>query len=326
MGADGGGRYRELDEQAERLGRRLRGLGVERDAIVGVAIGKSVELVVGLLGVLKAGGAYLPLDPSYPSERLAFIVGDAAPRAILTAGADPIPDAAIPRLDVAAIAAEASSGVAGASHAPDLAYVIYTSARRAARRPVSHRNLSKLIPAQRGVLAHAKDRTTQLASVAFDASAWEIWPTLVAGATLHLVPPDLAAAPVELSRWLVENGITVSFLPTPVAEAALALAWPAHTALRFLLTGGDRLHVFPPPGLPFQLVNNYGPTETTVVATSGTIAPEPRGSALPSIGRPVANARLYILDQRRRPVLPGAVGELYIGGAGVARAYLNRPS
>ncbi|PYQ23999.1 MAG: hypothetical protein DMF81_06875 [Acidobacteria bacterium] len=322
--------YRELEEQAERVAQRLRAVGVGRETIVGVAIGRSVELVAGLLGVLKAGGAYLPLDPSYPSQRLAFIVGDAAPQAILIAGADPIPGSTIPRLDVAAIAAEAGAPAFARepARADDLAYVIYTSGSTGAPKGVmvTHRSLANLVSWHTEAFSlTAKDRTTQLASVAFDASAWEIWPTLAAGATLCLVPPHLSAAPPELSRWLVDHEITISFLPTPVAEAALSLAWPPGTALRFLLTGGDRLHAFPPPGLPFQLVNNYGPTEITIVATSGPVGPPAGGGALPSIGRPVANARVYVLDRRRRPVLPGVVGELYIGGAGVARGYLNRP-
>nr|AYN44243.1 nonribosomal peptide synthetase [Cloning vector H69C977B_s05]AYN44279.1 nonribosomal peptide synthetase [Cloning vector H69C977B_s11]AYN44303.1 nonribosomal peptide synthetase [Cloning vector H69C977B_s15] len=331
VGADGQKlSYRELDERADRVARRLRLLGAGRETIVGVCIGRSVELVVGLLGVLKAGAAYMPLDPNYPRERLAYLVGDASPAAILNTGVDPVPDTRIPRLDISRVSLEAGAPdapVREASHLEDLAYVIYTSGSTGAPKGVlaSHRNLLNLISWHTEAFGlTAKDRTTQLASVAFDAAVWEIWPTLTAGATLHLVPPELPAAPAELSRWLVERQITISFLPTAVAEAALLLPWPGNCALRFMLTGGDRLHVVPPPDLPFRLVNNYGPTETTVVATSGIVGAESR-NGLPSIGRPIANARIYILDRMRRPVLPGVLGELYIGGAGVTRGYLNRP-
>ncbi|XXF74928.1 amino acid adenylation domain-containing protein [Myxococcaceae bacterium GXIMD 01537] len=322
--------YRELDERAERVARQLRRLGAGRETIVGVCIGRSVDLVVALLGVLKAGAAYLPLDPNYPADRLAYIVGDASPAVLIHAGPDPLPDTRIPRLDIARVSSEAAALDAPAPDAArldDLAYVIYTSGSTGAPKGVlvTHRNLLNLVSWHTEAFGlTAKDRTTQLASVAFDAAVWEVWPTLAAGAELHLVPPELTAAPPDLARWLVDRRITISFLPTPVAEAALALPWPEDCALRFMLTGGDRLHAVPPAGLPFRLVNNYGPTETTVVATSGIVEPEhPNG--LPSIGRPLANARIYVLDRMRRPVLPGVMGELYIGGAGVARGYLNRP-
>nr|AYN44369.1 nonribosomal peptide synthetase [Cloning vector H69C977B_s26] len=322
--------YRELDRRAERVARHLRQLGAGRERIVGVCIGRSVEMVVALLGVLKAGAAYLPLDPNYPAERLAYIVGDAAPVAILNTGADPIADTRVPRLDVSRVLNETATPDVPAKEPvqlDDLAYVIYTSGSTGAPKGVlvTHRNLMNLVSWHTEAFGlTAKDRTTQLASTAFDASVWEIWPTLAAGATLHLVPPELSSAPSDLANWLVAQQISISFLPTVVAEAVLALQWPSPCALRFVLTGGDRLHATPPAGLPFQLVNNYGPTETTVVATSGTVAPDGK-QGLPSIGRPVANARIYILDRQRRPVLPGVIGELYIGGVGVTRGYLNRP-
>ncbi|WNZ58795.1 amino acid adenylation domain-containing protein [Myxococcus sp. MxC21-1] len=322
--------YRELDRRAERVARHLRQLGAGRERIVGVCIGRSVEMVVSLLGVLKAGAAYLPLDPNYPAERLAYIVGDAAPVAILNTGADPIADTRVPRLDISRVLNETDTPDVPTKEPvrlDDLAYVIYTSGSTGAPKGVlvTHRNLMNLVSWHTETFSlTAKDRMTQLASIAFDAAVWEIWPTLAAGATLHLVAPELSSAPADLANWLVAQQISISFLPTVIAEAVLALPWPSPCALRFVLTGGDRLHATPPAGLPFQLVNNYGPTETTVVATSGTVAPDGK-QGLPSIGRPVANARIYILDRQRRPVLPGVIGELYIGGAGVTRGYLNRP-
>nr|APZ78729.1 nonribosomal peptide synthetase [Myxococcus sp.] len=319
--------YRELDARAERVARHLRQLGAGRERLVGVCIPRSPEMVVALLGVLKAGAAYLPLDPNYPAERLAYIVGDASPVAILNTGADPIADTRIPRLDVTNTADAPAAPAIEAAQLDDLAYVIYTSGSTGAPKGVlvTHRNLHNLVSWHTEAFGlSAKDRTTQVAGIAFDASVWEIWPTLAAGAQLHLVSPELSTAPEALVQWLVERGITVAFLPTVLAEAAMALPWPSACALRYLLTGGDRLHAVPPPGLPFQLVNNYGPTETTVVATSGVVDAEDT-QGLPSIGRPVSNARIYILDRQRQPVIPGVIGELYIGGAGVTRGYLNRP-
>jgi amino acid adenylation domain-containing protein len=334
--------YRELDSRAEAVAAELRRIRAQRraadrsdsgpkDTIVGVAIGRSIDLVVALLGVLKAGAAYLPLDPAYPRDRLALVVEDASPSAILIAGEDPISDTRIPRLAVDRLRAQERTPERSADEPRDLealAYLIYTSGSTG--RPkgvlVSHRNLANLIAWHTEAFRlTAKDRTTQVASISFDAACWEIWPTLSAGASLYIVPPDLGAAPAELVRWITDNGITISFLSTPVAEAAIALPWPKSAALRYLLTGGDRLHAFAPPHLPFQLVNNYGPTETTVVATSGVVPASTGAEGLPAIGRPVANARIYILDRKKSPVPPGTVGELFIGGAGVARGYLNRP-
>jgi acyl-coenzyme A synthetase/AMP-(fatty) acid ligase/acyl carrier protein len=171
----------------------------------------------------------------------------------------------------------------------------------------------------------ADDRAPLYASPAFDAAVWEIWPYLVSGASVHLPPDAVRTDPEALRDWLVAHAITIGFVPTPVAERLIALPWPTWTALRTLLTGADTLHRYPPDGLPFVLVNNYGPTECTVVTTSGPVEPEPFGETLPTIGRPIDNVDVLILDEAMRPVAPDAAGELYIGGAGLARGYRGRP-
>src|SRR5207302_8714001 len=151
------------------------------------------------------------------------------------------------------------------------------------------------------------------------------WPYLTAGASLHLPEDSSRTNPESLRRWLLRQEITISFVPTPLAERLIALSWPARTSLRILLTGGDVLHRFPSRELPFTLVNNYGPTECTVVATSGPVGARTESSSRPTIGLPIANTQIYVLDQNLKRVADGTSGELFIGGAGVGRGYLNHP-
>jgi len=212
--------------------------------------------------------------------------------------------------------------------AGDLAYVIYTSGSTG--RPkgveVTHCSLLNL------VFWHARafdvtpaDRATQLASPSFDAAVWEIWPYLTSGASVHVPDEATRVSPTALRDWLVAESVTITFVPTPMAEAVMALDWPAGTALRTLLTGGDVLHRHPPAGLPFALVNNYGPTEGTVVATSCVVPPAGHEDRLPTIGRPIANTRLHVLDEALRPVPAGEPGELCLAGDGLARGYRGQP-
>jgi len=154
---------------------------------------------------------------------------------------------------------------------------------------------------------------------------WELWPYLLAGASVHLPPPETAHDPGELRDWLVAQQITISFLPTAVAERVMALDWPKACALRILLTGADTLRHYPRRGLPFQLVNNYGPTECTVVATSGVVEVGNSSAVLPPIGRPILGTEVYILDEKMQPLPVNTTGEMYIAGVGVARGYRHRP-
>jgi amino acid adenylation domain-containing protein len=327
--------YGQLERRANQLAQRLRALGVDRDRPVGLCLERSAALVVGAVGILKAGCAYLALDPSHPQERLDFMLGDSGVDVLVTngpvAGRLDTAQATLVALDADRADLELEPAVAPTvgDAAGDLAYVIYTSGSTGAPNGVliEHASLCNLIFWHRHVFAVTEaDRATQIASPAFDAAVWELWPYLTAGASIHVPTDEVRADPVALRDWLIAERVTMSFLPTALAEAVLTLDWPAELSLRCLLTGGDTLHRYPSPDLSFAVVNNYGPTEGTVVATSGVVRPNPNPLGAPSIGKPIANVRAYVVDDRLDPVAVGTPGELLIGGAGVARGYLNRPA
>ncbi|MEG5081816.1 amino acid adenylation domain-containing protein [Microcoleus sp. AT8-B4] len=226
------------------------------------------------------------------------------------------------------ISQEIADNPTSAVTAENLVYAIYTSGSTGKPKGVEieHGSLLNLVFwHQREFGVSAGDRATQIAAIGFDACGWEIWPYLAAGASIYFPEDDIRRDPEKLQNWLVSKAITISFLPTPLAEKVLLLDWPQTTALRILLTGGEKLQKHPLKSHPFKLVNNYGPTENTVVTTSGYIPVTEQTDIAPTIGRPIANTQIYILDKYLQPVAIGVVGELYIGGNGLARGYLNRP-
>ncbi|MGH7829001.1 MAG: non-ribosomal peptide synthetase, partial [Candidatus Binatia bacterium] len=210
----------------------------------------------------------------------------------------------------------------------NLAYVIYTSASTGRPKGVGipHAGLVNLVTwHQRVYGVTPTDRATQVASPAFDAAGWELWPYLTAGGSVHIPDEETVAFPSKLLRWLAAEKITICFLPTPLAEAVLEEPWPNGLALRVLLTGGDKLHRRPERALPFCLANNYGPTENSVVTTWVPDVAATESEVPPPIGRPVTNTQTYLLDSHLQPVPVGVPAELHIGGVGLARGYLNRP-
>jgi amino acid adenylation domain-containing protein len=324
--------YAELDTRAGHLADRLHDLGVGPDAVVAVCLPRSAAFIVATLAILKSGAAYMPVDPSSPAERLAFMLTDCGPRAIIVdpAAGHPIPDGPWAEIDVREAAIPLGSGARQHDVVKDehLAYVIYTSGSTGQPKgvEVTHGSLANLVAwHQRAFEVAPGTRAHLYASPAFDAAVWETWPYLTAGASVHLPPDAVRVDPEALRDWMLAERITIGFVPTPVAERLLGLAWPASTPLRTLLTGADTLHRYPPATLPFALVNNYGPTECTVVTTSGIVGCTPMPDALPSIGRAVDNVEVLVLDDASRPVAPGTAGELHIGGAGLARGYRHRP-
>jgi amino acid adenylation domain-containing protein len=331
--------YGELNARANQLSHLLRSHGVGPDVPVGLCMDRSVDLAIAALAILKAGGAYVPLDPTYPSNRLAALLEDSGTFLLVTqpdisqqlpAGkwrtiildADGLTTADYPSTDYP------STSPVEETKPENLAYIIFTSGSTGRPKGVqiTHASLLNLVSWHRHAFNVVRsDHATLQSSPGFDAAVWELWPYLAAGATVHVVDEAVRTIPERLRDWMVRNGITISFLPTVLAEGMIDLPWPPETALRTLLTGADTLRRYPRRDLPFALVNNYGPTECTVVATSATIYPGESCDQLPSIGRPIENTQVYIVDEELKPVPAGAAGELLIGGVGVARGYLGAP-
>jgi amino acid adenylation domain-containing protein len=326
--------YADLAARASRLAGALRELGAAQ-APVGLLALRSPELVLGALAVLMAGEAYAPLDPASPPDRLAAVARTSGMSVLLSAeGEAAWAPAGVRVLTLSAEdEAEPPAAVPAISTLPEqLAYVIHTSGSTGLPKGVQipHAGLTNLVRwhlATYGVTG--EDRATLLASPSFDASVWEIWPYLAAGASLHIPDEEVRLLPERLLAWLAVERITLCFLPTPLAEQLVEAAErevPPGLVLRALLTGGDRLQRAPRRPLPFALINHYGPTESSVVATRSAVPPAPAGGGRPPvIGRPVRNGRALVLDSRLEPVPAGVPGELALGGTGLARGYLGRP-
>jgi amino acid adenylation domain-containing protein len=339
--------YAELDARASRLAALLRGRGAGPEQVVAVALPRSVDLVVAVLATSKAAAAYLPVDPDYPAERIAFMLADARPSVVITdsasapvlpgTGAAVLVDApeTVEALNGfaaeagAEASAEASPAAATPAHPLHPAYVIYTSGSTG--RPkgvvVPHRGVSSLVAAQRDLLgAGPGGRVLQFSSPSFDAFFWELALAVLSGGTLVLAQPDRLLAGPALADLLARTAVTHLTLPPTVLAALPAGAVPAGVTL--VVAGeacGAELVARWAGGR--RLVNAYGPTESTVCATmSAPLTGDPAvDGPVPPIGRPLPGTRAYVLDASLRPVPAGAVGELCLAGVGLARGYLRRP-
>ncbi|HEX4954611.1 MAG TPA: amino acid adenylation domain-containing protein, partial [Thermoanaerobaculia bacterium] len=311
----------------------LQRSGAGPEAIVALLLPRSIDNVVATLGVARAGLAYLPVDPAYPDERVEYMVRDSGAWAILTS-AELAPRAAgcgalclaVDRLDAAG--ASPAPGRSWSVSPEHLAYVIYTSGSTGRPKGVEiqHGGLMNLVSWYQRVYAIApEDRATLVAGPAFDASVFELWPCLLAGASLAIPAAEELTSARGLHRWLAERAVSVCFLPTPLAMSVLEEPPPALSRLRILMTAGDRLTRVGDAPPPFELYNLYGPTENTVAATSGRVAGACFAGRLPDLGRPIANVWTLVLDRGLEPVAAGVPGELWLGGRSLARGYRRRP-
>ena len=335
--------YGELNRRANRIAHHLVSCGVGRDVLVGICVDRSVEMVVAILAVLKAGGAYLPIDLSYPAERLAFMLADAQAPVLLTEkkllSSLPEHPARTVCLDdsEAAFTSQPESNPESPATIDQLAYVIYTSGSTGKPKGcmVTHQNVARLMAATEGWFGfHAKDVWTLFHSYAFDFSVWEIWGALLYGGKLVVVPYLTSRSPEAFYELLATEHVTV-LNQTPSAFRQLVRAEHAvgqkELALRYIIFGGEALDMqslqpwFACHGdRKPQLVNMYGITETTVHVTYRPLSERDLNSAS-VIGVPIPDLQIYLLDQHRNPVPVGVPGEVYVGGAGLARGYLRRP-
>jgi amino acid adenylation domain-containing protein len=334
--------YAELDRRANRLAHHLTGRGVRPEARVGICVERSPEMIVALLAVLKAGGACVPLDPGYPAERLRYVLEDSGAVAVLSRGAPAalLAGLGVPVVELGAGAPARASGPetgpGGGRSGPapgNLACVIYTSGSTGAPKGVmvEHRCVHRQVAAVRAAFGLAPgDRGLQFASVAFDVSVEEIFGALLTGAALVLRGDDWLEDAETFWARCERHRLTVVDLPTRFWQL-VAAGSPAAIpdCVRLLVFGGEAVDPaaleswFLRSGHRPRLLNAYGPTETTVNATFREVTGD--DAAWRSIGRPVEHARTYLLDAGGEPVPVGVVGELYVGGAGVARGYLDRP-
>ncbi len=331
--------YRELNARANRLAWWLRAHGVGPEARVAVLFERSPEMVVAALGAFKAGAAYVPLDPTYPAERLGFLATDSqagVDRPVIVTREDLVrllPEetqqrARIIRLDAdAEDLARQEAGNPPSSVTPEnLCYIIYTSGStgRPKGSALPHATLSRLVDWHREAFGVTPaDRASWIASPAFDPAVWEVWSCLCCGAWLRIPDERVRSEPARLAAWLADEGITFAYMPTPLAEAVFPGPWPEDLRLRALTLGGDRLVRRPPAEATFEVYNLYGPAECTVNSTFGLV--EPHGTDLPHLGTPVAGVRVYVADPWGSLAPAGIPGEIWVGGAGIGRGYLDRP-
>ena len=326
--------YRELNGRVNRLAHHLRRHGAGRDVLVGVFVERSLEMLITVLAVMKTGAAYVPLDPAYPADRLEFMVRDAEISVVVTQTAlldrVSIPDTTrvldLDR-DADVIAAESEDNPSACAELDDLAYVIYTSGSTGRPKGVqiAHRSLANVLVGFRDVLdVRDQDVLVAVTTLSFDIAGLELLLPVVAGAQAVIASREVAADPGKLMALLTESGATIVQATPTTWRMLLEAGWRDAGGLR-ILCGGEAC----PPEVAERLLstgasvwNVYGPTETTIWSTAHRVK---RGDSPVPIGRPIANTRTYVLDANGEPVPIGVAGELYIGGAGVAKGYLKRP-
>ncbi|WP_433746030.1 amino acid adenylation domain-containing protein [Paenibacillus amylolyticus] len=319
--------YQELDRNANKVAAFLQEKGISRGDIVPLMMEPSIEMIAGVLGVLKTGAGYLPIDHEYPMQRVKFMLQDSAGTLLLTGsnhlknkeelGVEVVEWSDIELTNYDFSATESYGG----PH--DIAYVVYTSGSTGKPKGVmiEHTSLINMSTWYQSFYEiEDKDCISKYAGFGFDASAWEMFPCLISGSTLCIVPQEIRLDVVQLNEYFENNNVTISFLPTQVCEQFMRLN---NTSLRILQTAGDKLkHVQKHPNVAYELFNNYGPTENTVVATAFKV--DGAYVNIP-IGKPIANTSIFIRDKDGALAAVGVPGELCIAGENLARGYLNQP-
>ncbi len=326
--------YKDLYDQVKCIIKHLSSLDLKENDIVGLHLDKGVSMIASQIACLVYGVAFVPITPDTPSERKRYILTNANCKGLITnqdIEKEVVMDVMISIINLSSLISENEYlsledlqllNVTGSN----LAYVIYTSGSTGKPKGV-------MIP-RKALLNYinwhieefsltSKDKSTLLYSSGFDASLAEIWPPIAVGGTLYNVQKEDILNPTSLQKFIIENEITVCDVPTPLVERLLQLKWPSKSDLRIMLTGGQKLTVRPSKDINWKLYNQYGPTETTITATSSEVTSYCKISSLPSIGKPIKNTTIYVLDDQLNRVPIGGVGELYIGGDGLASGYLG---
>ncbi|PPK63140.1 amino acid adenylation domain-containing protein [Actinokineospora auranticolor] len=335
--------FAELESGANRMANHLVSLGTTPGSNVGVFMERCPESLLTQLAIWKAGATAVLLDPEYPTERLAFMLQDSAAVAVVSkqhlAAVLPLDEGGarpVVLVDRHATTWQSAPDTdpAGPIDDESISHVAYTSGSTGVPKAVllRHGPLRNTVHVLiRECEITAGSRGTWLCSPGFGLVEVDCFPVLAAGAVVHIPDPTVAASPEQQRDWLVDTGITHTLQLTAMAERLWTLPWPAECALRSMRIAGERVRAWPPPELPYTVLNVYGSAEANVVTTcdltttAAALTGDERAARMPPIGRPVANVRTYVLDERREPVPPGVLGELYISGESLSRGYLNRP-
>lgn len=340
--------YHELNKRANCLANYLRdSCGVRAGHVVGVFVRRSFLMVLAMLGIMKSGAAYLPIDPAYPRDRVQYMLEDTLAQVVISeervfqtfvhdkelskSQGAPAMDAPLAEhvvlldRDWETVRVSSNQNPRGNAQGTDLAYIVYTSGSTGKPKGVAIMHLPLVSMSQ----WHAKeykhapaDRASQMIAPAFDPVALELWPYFGVGASVHIMPDASRSSPRDLMHWITTQRVTSALFATPVAETVIHEVWPPHHCLKFMTSGGDKLHRGPRIPQTFRLDNHYGPSENTIITTFFTV---PSTMVCPPpIGKPVANSTCYVLDRYLQPVPIGVPGELYVGGDCLARGYWRR--
>ncbi len=330
--------YKELNSKANQLARYLQKQGVGAEVLVGLCAERSIELIVGMLAVLKAGGAYLPLDPSYPCDRLNLMLEDARIKVLLIQDklSENFRDFSHSVIkcdrDWEQIARESTENLTNTVTADNLAYIIYTSGSTGKPKgvAVTHKAVNRLVINTNYIKIEPSDKIAQASNASFDAATFEIWGALLNGAQLAIISTNITLSPHDLALELRQQNITILFLTTALFQQIARVLPEAFNSLRCLLFGGEIADIRCVKKVLKQLqttklIHVYGPTENTTFSAYYQVQDVPETATSLPIGRPIANTQIYLLDAQLQPVAIGIPGELYLGGDGLARGYLNRP-